>query len=165
MRGRIYVALAALGLTVLALGCGGKQIKLPDVPAVVTPAADAAQEDIYAASIKALQITKAAGDTLLGVATKESELNAEGLLTPGIHAALKSGIEAAALKLHSVNEAIRNGVTAWAELRALLQSALGPVQQLITQVLQVGGQTKHALSDTLTTIAANLSSVIPGGVQ
>jgi hypothetical protein len=162
---RLTRLLAALGFTALALGCGAKQIKLPDVPATVTPAADAAQEDVYAASIKALQITKAAGDTLLGVATKESELNAEGLLTPGIHAALKAGIEKAALKLHDVNESIRKGVTVWAELRALLQSALDPVQQLITQVLQVGGQTKDALNDTLAKVAANISSVIPGGVQ
>jgi hypothetical protein len=162
---RLKQLLLALGLAALAVGCGAKQIRLPDVPATVTPAADAAQEDVYAASIKALQITKAAGDTLLGVATKESELNAEGLLTPGIHAALKAGIEHAALKLHEVNESIRNGVSVWAELRALLQSALDPVQQLITQVLQIGGQAKDALNDTLATVAANISSVIPGGVQ
>jgi hypothetical protein len=56
-------------------------------------------------------------------------------------------------------------VSVWAELRALLQSALDPVQQLITQVLHVGGQTKDVLNDTLTKVAANISSLIPGGVQ
>jgi hypothetical protein len=150
---------------VLALGCGGKQIKLPDIPATVTPAVDNAQQDVYAAAAKALDISKKGGDTLVGIATKEVELNTDGLLPPGVHAGLKTAIEGAAAALYKLNEKIRDGVHDWATLRGLLTDALAPIQSLIDQVTRIGGQAKASWGDALAKITADFTSLVPGGVQ
>jgi hypothetical protein len=162
----LVTVLAAVGLMVGATACGPKHVTLPDVPATVTPAVDGAEQDVYAAAVKALRISKAAGDTLVGIATTEVQLNAQGVIPPGVHAGLKTAIEDAAQALHVLNEKIRAGVHDWATLRSLLETALAPVQSLIDQVTRIADQaTRTKWGQAVSSIAADLAGLLPGGVR
>jgi hypothetical protein len=162
---RLTRLLAALGFTALAIGCGGKQIKLPDVPATVTPAVNAADQDVHAAAIKALGILESAGYLTADLARVESQLNQSGTLTPGIHAGLVSGIAAVSRAALNAIDRIDQGVTDWATLRGLITSVLTPIQQLVTSAQQAGSQVQSAFGDVLTMLPQIVRNAIPGGVQ
>jgi hypothetical protein len=162
---RLQVSIVALGLALFAVGCGGKQIKLPDVPATVTPAVNAADQDVHAAAIKALGILESAGYLTADLARVESQLNQSGALTPGIHAGLVSGIAAVSRAALNVIDRIGQGVDDWATLRALITSVLTPIQQLITSAQQAGSQVQSAFGDVLTVLPQIVRNAIPGGVQ
>jgi hypothetical protein len=165
MRGRILAVLAALGLAGLAVGCGGKQIKLPDVPATVTPAVNAADNDVHAAAIKALGILESAGYLTADLAGIESRLNQSGALTPGIHAGLVSGIAAVSRAALDVIDRIDQGIDDWATLRGLINSVLVPIQALITSAQQAGSQVQSAFGDVLAMLPQIVGHALPGGVQ
>jgi hypothetical protein len=165
MKRQILAVLAALGLTAVALGCGGKQIKLPDVPATVTPVVGAADQDVHAAAIKALGILESAGYLTADLARVESQLNQSGTLTPGIHAGLVSGIAAVSRAALVAIDRIDRGITDWATLRGLIESVLTPIQSLVTAAQAAGSQVQSAFGDVLTLLPSIVGHALPGGVQ
>jgi hypothetical protein len=162
---RLKQLLLALGLAALAVGCGAKQIRLPDVPATVVPTVTAADQDVHAAAIKALGILESAGYLTADLARVESQLNQSGTLTPGIHAGLVSGIAAVSRAALAAIDRIDQGVTDWATLRALITSVLTPIQQLITSAQQAGSQVQSAFGDVLTLLPQMVGHAMPGGAQ
>jgi hypothetical protein len=141
-------------------------VKLPDVPATVTPVADAATNDVYAGAIKALGVLESAGVLVRDVASTESRLNQTGKLTPGIHAGLVSAISTVSRAALDAIDKIDQGVTSWEQLRAILQSVLTPVQNLVNAVTAAGSNIKEAFGDVLDLLPGVIRTALPtGGVQ
>jgi hypothetical protein len=169
MKRNILSAVLALGLVATPIACGPKLARLPDVPATVTPAVNAAADDaeqtIYAGAMKALGMLGAAGVLVKDITATESRLNQTGQLTPGVHAGFVAAIGATSRAALDAIDKIEQGVETWAELRTILQSVLTPVQGLIDDIAAAGTSIKNAFGDVLTSLPSVIRTAMPGGVQ
>lgn len=168
MRFRFHVPILILALLLGGSACGGKIEPITTVPAVVA----GADQDVKAGAAKALGILISAAK----VANRVSIIEDEAARTGVVPQAADAAFDKAMVRYANVSDAavarISQGVSSWAQLKALTDPVLVEVNNLVTAVQSLGATRDRlrdlldALKDIFTTTFTPQAAVfqpVPGG--
>lgn len=129
-------SLSILLLSLLAVvGCAGRTVPdLPDLPPVV----EGVEQDVYAASAKALGVLTSAARLVDAISRVEDQAARQGLIPANADAVFDSLIVQYADASDAAVSRILAGVSTWAELRAVVQPVIDRVDALKRYAEQVG---------------------------
>ena len=163
--GRLIVAV----LVLVSVGCAGRAVPdLPDLPPVV----DGVEQDVYAASAKALGVLTAAAALVDTISSVEDRAARGGASPAEADAVCDRAILAYLDASDAAASRILAGVSTWDELRAHLQPVIDRVNDLARLADQVGvirsrvGEWLRALRDIVVGgLSEGLGGAIFGGAR
>jgi len=135
--GSVLLAVVLGGLTLA--GCGSKVAQVENLPANLPAAVDAADQDVKAFAIHALQIIELSGEVADDASDIYLQIKASGLVPVAAQASIDAGFRAFSRQAREGIEEIRKGsINTWAALKAQVDPIVSRLQVVIDAVRGAG---------------------------
>ena len=153
-----------LAVVVLALsfsGCG-HTLNIKPIPPTPVTVADTQVKSVIA---KAVGVLDALGKVTADLSAAERKLHEDGSISDAVHLQFRAGISSVARAGLSALDRIEQGVTTWAQLKALIDPLIAELNRVIALINGAGGSVKSALGQFVDGLSVAFGEALFGGAR